>query len=669
MNSFGSAMIPFALRACASITLLLIFVITANSAAGMQTVEGHIPKVIAKLGLRPTGSLAPTQQMHVVMVLPLRNRDQLTNMLQQLYDPANPNFHHFLKPGQFTEKFGPTPEDYATVSNFAVANGLTIAETSPGRTLLGVRGSVADIERTFHVGFNVYKHPTEPRTFFAPDREPSLDLAVPVQHIAGFNSYGQIKPASLKSNGPSGTNGPKPMIGSGPGGAFVGNDFRAAYAPGADFLTGAGQSVGLAEFDGFFPQDITSYEQLAGLPNVPLQVVPVAQFNEVPFGIPGFIEEVSLDIEMAIAMAPGLSSVIVYEAGGVSQNVNESEDMVLLVLNQMATDDQASQLSISWLYKDGDYDLDGTSLDDDYMQYASQGQSFFQASGDTDAYVPNAPPFPGDPAPYIGDQYVTMVGGTMLTTTGPGGAWSSEAVWNAGDLDGDGEQSGNGSCGGTSTIFAIPPYQAGVNMSANGGSTTMRNFPDVAMVASNVLDIANQGATNFDQSGTSIAAPLWAGFMALVNQQAVSIGEPPVGFINPAIYAIGLGPNYTSDFHDITTGNNAWTSSFGGSSGLFPAVTGYDLCTGWGSPSGLGLINALTGEGQGVVWVDFNVADFGYATGTFDLPFPLLSEGLNDVPSGGTLVIKVGSTTNTLTISKPMTIRCFNGPATIGSYQ
>ena len=90
--------------------------------------------------------------------------------------------------------------------------------------------------------------------------------------------------------------------------------------------------------------------------------------------------------------------------------------------------------------------------------------------------------------------------------------------------------------------------------------------------------------------GTSCAAPLWAGFTALVNQQAAAAGQATVGFLNPALYAIGKGASYTSNFHDITTGNNFSSSS----PSKFSAVAGYDLCTGWGTPNGTNLINAFT---------------------------------------------------------------------------
>jgi hypothetical protein len=126
-------------------------------------------------------------------------------------------------------------------------------------------------------------------------------------------------------------------------------------------------------------------------------------------------------------------------------------------------------------------------------------------------------------------------------------------------------------------------------MSANQGSTTMRNIPDVAMVGDDVAFEADNGQQETGV-GTSFATPLWAGLIALINQQAATYGQPPVGFLNPAIYAIGRGPNYTSAFHDITTGNNTTSCS----PDLFFAVAGYDLCTGWGTPNGGGLIAAFT---------------------------------------------------------------------------
>ena len=210
-----------------------------------------------------------------------------------------------------------------------------------------------------------------------------------------------------------------------------------------------------------------------------------------------------------------------------------------------------------------------------FQQYAAQGQSFFNASGDSGAYTGTID-YPAD------DTNIMVVGGTTLFTTGPGGAWSSEIVWSTFPSQAD------ASSGGISPTNAIPAWQQGIDMTANQGSTVNRNIPDVALVADNLFLIANNGVTYY-AGGTSAAAPLWAAFTALVNQQAVAGGNSTVGFLNPALYAIGKGANYNADFHDITTGNN--TNS--GSPNLFHAVPGYDLCTGWGTPTGGSLINRL----------------------------------------------------------------------------
>jgi hypothetical protein len=207
---------------------------------------------------------------------------------------------------------------------------------------------------------------------------------------------------------------------------------------------------------------------------------------------------------------------------------------------------------------------------------AAQGQSFFNATGDSDAFT-GAMPFPSD------SPDITQAGATTLTTTGPGGSYVSETVWNWGG--------GIGSSGGVSTYYRIPTWQQGVSMLTNQGSTTMRNIPDVALVGDNVYVTYNGGSSGIF-GGTSCAAPLWAAYIALVNQQAVTGGRPTVGFINPAIYPIGKGNSYHSNFHDTTTGNN-FTST---SPKKYSAVTGYDLCTGWGAPLGTALIDALTAD-------------------------------------------------------------------------
>ena len=548
-----------------AVSLLAVGLPVAGSAEPRQElVGGHVPAALARLA--PSGSLPGSQRLNLAIGLPLRNQDELDQLREQLSDPASPNYHRYLTREEFTARFGPTEQDYQALMDFAKSNGLTVTTTHPNRLVLDVEGAVADIARTFHLNLRVYQHPTEARTFYAPDVEPSVDLAVPILHISGLDNYSLPHP-NFKVRSASAAADATPKAGSGPGGTYRGNDFRTAYVPGTT-LNGSGQSVGLLEFDGFYGIDITNYEGQARLRNVPLKVVPVNGGISTPGSDVG---EVSLDIEMVISMASGVAGLYVYEAPNPSPWVD--------LLSRMANDTNSlgkplcNQFSCSW----GSGSTDASS-EQVFKQMGAQGQSFFNATGDSDAFTGSVQ-FPSD------STNITEVGGTTLTT-GTGAAYTSETVWNWGLDNG----SYTGSSGGISTYYKIPYYQQGISMSANQGSTTMRNVPDVAMVGDNVYVLYNNGVTG-TFGGTSCAAPLWAGFTALVNQQAAAAGLAPVGFLNPALYTIGKSAKYVTAFHDTTTGNNFWPSS----PSKFSAVTGYDLCTGWGTPGGTNLINLLAG--------------------------------------------------------------------------
>ena len=529
----------------------------AAAEPALKTLSGHVPAVVAHL--QAGGRLPAANTLNLAIGLPLRNQEALTNLLQDIYDPSSPNYRHFLSPAEFTAQFGPSVEDYQKVVDFAKTNGLTVTRTHGNRMLVDVSGNVSDIEKTFHVQLRTYQHPTEKRQFFAPDTEPSVSANVPVLHVSGLDNY--ALPRSGARQKPASHATPAIGLGSGFFGGYMGSDFRNAYVPGTA-LTGAGQTVGLLQFDsGFFQTDITAYETQAGLPNVPVVPVLLDGYD----GGPGFDNgEVSLDIEMVMSMAPGVSKILVFE-GEVTDDI----------LNAMAASNQVKQLSASWSYP-----IDPTT-EQIYQQFAAQGQTFFNCSQDFDAWV--GPIFtPCD------DPYVTIVGGTTLTTAVTNGPWSSETVWNWGTEYG---LDGIGSSGGISTTYAIPSWQTNISMTLNLGSTTKRNTPDVALTADNIYVVFGGGAQSLF-GGTSAATPLWAGYMALVNQRAYSTGHTNgLGFINPAIYTLAKSANYTNYFHDITTGNNTWS----GSPNLFYAVTNYDLCTGWGTPNGTNLINALAG--------------------------------------------------------------------------
>ncbi len=538
-----------------SISLLTIIALVSITnvvcPAQSQPLLTHHVREAAVNGLAPSvGRLPGIQTMRLVLVLPLRNQAALDSLLHELYDPSSPSYRKFLTAEEFTARFGPIQEDYDAVIHFAEANGLTVVGTSRNRMNVDVTGSVANIENALHVTMGLYRHPTENRTFYAPDREPTPDLAVQLWHISGLDNYSIPRPAILHSQLAARSNA---TTGSGPSASFLGSDMRAAYYGGS--LSGNGQSLGLLEYYGTDLADLTTYFKNAGQTNnVPI-TLKSTDGTSTSCVYPACDDtEQTLDMTQAIGMAPGLSSLVMY--------VGSTDSAIF---NAMATASPLNaQLSSSWTWSPAD-----PSTDNPYFQeFAAQGQNLFQAAGDSGKWGASSEIYPAD------DVYVTSVGGTDLDTSGAAGPWSSETAW----VDGGG--------GISPDKYAIPSWQTTAASGCSSCSKTYRNGPDVSANANFTFYVcADQTTcTANEYGGTSFAAPMWAGYLALANQQAVANGDPTLGFINPALYTIGLSSSYDADFHDITSGSNGYS-----------ATTGYDLATGWGSPNGPALITALLG--------------------------------------------------------------------------
>ncbi|MBZ5607240.1 MAG: DUF2341 domain-containing protein [Acidobacteriia bacterium] len=536
---------------------MLLFVL-GTPAQAQSVLTRHVRQAVigGRAGL--LNLLPATQSLRIDIVLPLRNEAGLDEFLREVYDPRSPSYRHFLTVSEFTARFGPSQEDYDAVLQYATSNGLTVVGGSRDGMDVQIEASVSDIEKAFNVHMGTYQHPTENRTFYAPDREPTLSLPFPVWHISGLDNYSIPRPALL-NKGPGVTAQPNTTTGSCPSGSYCGSDLRAAYY-GGTALTGSGQTVGLLEFFGYDTADVNTYfRNVKQKNNVPIVGVSTDGTSLTCLSSKGCDDtEQTIDITQAVSMAPGLTALYVY--------VGSTDTAILSAMSTHSP--LSSQLSSSWTWSPAD-----PSTDDPYFKkFAAQGQNVFQAAGDSGAYTFSSEAvYPAD------DAYVTVVGGTDLQTSGPGGTWVSETVW----VDGGGGYF-------TPGAIPIPSWQqlAGVITSSNGGSTTLRNSPDVAAEANfDFYVCANQTTCTAGQlGGTSFAAPMWAGYLALANQQLVASGKSTLGFINPTIYEFGLGSGYATDFHDITGGSNG-----------YPAEIRYDLATGWGSPNGAGLINALIG--------------------------------------------------------------------------
>ncbi|HVU45288.1 MAG TPA: protease pro-enzyme activation domain-containing protein, partial [Terracidiphilus sp.] len=592
-----------------------------HSETALQTLHGQVRPVVSRGKALPAGLMPQSQSMHLSIVLPLRNRTQLTNLLGQLYDPSSPDYHKFLTSAQFTEQFAPSPADYQAVVAYAQANGFTVGDAPSNRLVVPITGTVAQVEKAFNVRMALYQHPVENRLFFSPDRDPSLNLSVPVAHIAGLDNYSIPQPMYNRAQPMGGTH--YVTLGSGPGGSFLASDMRWAYY-GGTALTGAGQTVALLEFDGYNKSDVDlTFSSVGQSYSVPIQNVLLD--GATGANTSGNDSEEVLDIVQAIGMAPGLSQVRVYIGG------NDVD-----ILNSVASEDLAQEVSISWSWSPYDPEID----DAFFEEMAAQGQSVFAASGDWGEFDPYFDNFyPAE------DAYVTAVGGTDLSTQGGGGPWASETAWtrSGGGVSPDG--------------IPIPSWQAGVATSTNGGSNTLRNVPDVAAQADYVNYNCANGACAGNYGGTSFSAPRWAAFMALVNEQAASAGNSTVGFINPTLYAIGEGTNYAADFHDITYGNNNARNNCCGWP-YYNAVPGYDLVTGWGSPNGQGLIDELAPPAAAVLTLAPSASVLTVAHG---------SSGTIDIAITDKSASPVSVTLSTPDLPAGVTASWGTNPATTGS--
>jgi len=602
--------------------VLLLTGMTTNLPAAAQRLTGHVPAAVARL--QPVGQMPATNQLRLVIGLPLRNQFDLDGLLTDLHDPASPNYRQWLTAPEFSQRFGPTEEDYQQVIQFAESNGLKVTGVVSNRMLVDVEAPVTDIEKTFHLTLRQYPHPLEARTFYAPDAEPTLATNLPILHISGLDNYtlphrlgGSLKPISTA------TNPIVPYTGSGPGGYFMGNDFRKAYAPGVT-NRGAGQYIAIVDVGGpYYPLDVYMYQTNAGLSTNIVVTDIITTFtpywtNPLVGGTVDEGEEV-LDIDMAMSMAPD-AIILNYEG--------DAHD----VFNRIASDNLAKQMTLSY-----GFGID-SSIIQTFQQFLAQGQALSQASGDGGADLDGGTGLTGNP-------YGTVVGGVSLSTSGVGGPWLADPAW--------------GGSGGGISGYGIPNWQQGINMTTNQGSLSYRNYPDVSMPADNIFTVYRNGTVVGGTGGTSASSPLWAGFMALVNQQAVSQGKPVIGFPNPAIYAIGKGARttYTNCFHDTTSGNtyNSHNPT------RYAAVPGYDLCTGWGTPMGSNTIAALIGTGTN----DFM---FFPSQGTFNLVAGASANGsltltrlngltgsatftITNLPDGVTALISPATTASTTSLS------------------
>lgn len=540
--------------------------------AQSQLLTKHVRDAVVNGQAHLIGQLPASQTLRFDIVLPLRDRSGLQNFLQAVNDPSSPSFHQFLKPQEFTARYGPSQADWEALVAFAKASGFEVLGGTRDSRDLWLTGTVANIEKAFHVSLGIYQDLTNNREFFAVDREPTVNLPFQLWHITGLDNDSQPHPLYVKKSDYAKAHGIDPSTithattGSGPSSSFLGSDMREAYY-GGTALTGSGQNLALFEFAGTDLSDLsTYYKNVAQTEPFTPTLISTGGYGTTCVDSGGSAcddTEQTLDMTQFMGMAPGAKMLYMYVCGDVLANGSGNISDTACISAMVTTTDAplSMQISCSW----GWTPADPTTLDPYFEQMASQGQNFFVASGDNSAWSASNEAWPAD------DVNIVSVGGTDLTTASAAGPWKSETAW---------ADSGGGV---SPDDIAIPSWQTSAD-SCSGCSKSLRNGPDVAGNANfSYYVCADQTTcTANEYGGTSFAAPMWAGYTALANQQAAANGEK-IGYINPTLYPAAEGSSYSTILHDITSG----------SCGTYSAATGFDLCTGWGSPNTTGMINLL----------------------------------------------------------------------------
>lgn len=557
------------LAACAPATSTSQPSASVSASAASKAASACAPAATATSAPVRLGATDPARTLTVSLVLK-GDSAGLEAALAALNDPTSPEYHHFLSPQEYASRFGAASATVASLAATLRANGLRVPMAAASAGLLNAQGTVATLDALFGVRLSDYcdKHGER---YIAPDVTPHIPASLAgVSGVLGLDTRSVIQTGSIVSPR-------RPMVTGGNG--FGPTELERAYDLGPLHqagLTGANQTVALPEIDQFRRSDVQSYDQTFGLRTGAINITPVAG------GASSTSPEPVLDIEVIHAIAPA-ANIDVYESeadlGSVAQ-----------MFSKIVSDNHAQVISISLGACEKGLDPSQSqsfydSIDNSFQQAAAQGMSVLVASGDSGAYgcqddnlsvqEPSSSP------------YVTAVGGTALFTNADG-SYSREAGW-----EGPLESSGGG--GGVSVVYQRPSWQTGPGVD-NQFSSGARQVPDIAADADPLTGYSvyysGDGGCRGSEcwqvvGGTSGATPLWAGIVLLANELSRSHGGKPLGLLNPRLYQLGASAQASQVFHDVTVGGNLY----------YPAGSAWDYSTGWGTPIGAPLVEALVSQG------------------------------------------------------------------------
>lgn len=493
--------------------------------------------------------------------------------LSATYDPHSPRFGQFATLRQ-VQQYGPSRSEVQRVRAALRSAGL-ITRWSPGDTWLSVGGPAVRMEHEFGMRISRYQA-LDGRRFVASRRDPIIPaslrpLVIGTSHL---ESYAYLRPRDVPSGGLT------------PADLLKAYDIKPLRDQGLD---GSGQTVVFFEIDGYKQSDFDAYTHRFHLS----AMHPVIKAGpRLPAG-----GEAPMDLEVVHAIAPG-ARLVVYNLNQQSLSGKSTSDAqfldALVNFQRKIVNENPGAIVSNSVGSCADVlgKSTASALKQVYDRADAMGEAWFAASGDQGAYdclqaleQDGNPPSDRDigvdlPSSAPG---VTGVGGTRLSVRSDG-SWYTEEAW-----EGPVETAGSG--GGVSTYFSRPAWQraSGVGNTAFD-SRGMREVPDVSAIADPATSgVYAIGGKFTREGGTSQAAPVWAGIMALVDQYLGRHGGHKLGFANPALYALVRTSQRYPPFHDVILGSNL----------VYPATPGYDMASGLGTPDAWNLARDLLAYGHG----------------------------------------------------------------------
>jgi uncharacterized protein (TIGR03437 family) len=515
----------------------------------------------------------------------------LQKLLAEQQTPGSPNYHRWLTPEEYGQRFGVSEADIGKITQWLQQQGLKVISVARGNGWIAASGTAAQVETAFQT--EIHSYLADGETHYANASEPSVPSAfgAVVKGIRGLNDFRlkpRMRPAATEPNYTGG--GDTHYIA--PGDLATIYDITPLYAEG---INGTGQKIAVAGQIEVVLSDIQQFRSMFNLPaNDPVMKLVPGSVNPGSNSKSGDLAESDIDLEWSGSVAPNATIIFVY-----------STDAFTSV--QYAIDeDVAPVLSLSY----GNCELETPASEVSTLQQwaeqaNAQGMTWFAASGDDGAADCDDSQNPGLAVDLPGSiPEVTSSGGTefvegtgtywSLTNSASGGSALSyipETTWN--DSAEDQEPSASG--GGRSVLFSKPSWQIGPGVPSDGA----RDVPDISLNTSDDHDpyVVYTSGSPAAYGGTSFAAPTFAGMTSLLNQK---LGSSGVGNINPKLYS--LAQSNPGIFHDITTGNNIVTVACSkgqpdctATSVGYYAGVGYDLCTGIGSVDMYKLVTGWNG--------------------------------------------------------------------------